>query len=61
MMLVSKEISDKRQSICNGCEHKTFWLNRCKKCGCLLSFKTKLMSAECPLGKWRSPMTSWGA
>ena len=60
-MIVDKAISKKRQEICNGCEYRKKLLNRCSVCGCFLSFKTKLLSAECPVGKWKSPMKSWGA
>lgn len=60
-MIVDKKISSHRQKICNSCENRKRWLNRCKLCGCLLTFKVKLLSAECPVGKWKSPMTSWGA
>lgn len=43
-----------RRKVCDACLEKgnTFGVDTCKKCGCVLSFKTKLTDAECPLGKW---------
>ena len=43
---------DKRMPICNVCEFKTGEF--CGKCGCLLEAKTRVMSEECPEGKWQS-------
>ena len=45
-----------RRKVCDACPEKgsTFGVDTCKKCGCVLSFKTKLTDAECPLGKWNN-------
>lgn len=29
----------------------------CNECGCSLAFKTRSLSTECPLGKWKALMT----
>lgn len=39
-----------RRTVCNQCPQQR--LGICLQCGCVLSFKTKLMQADCPLGKW---------
>lgn len=49
---VSEDISEKRMSICNSCEHLIALTSQCKKCGCFMNLKTKLPHAECPIGKW---------
>jgi hypothetical protein len=39
-----------RMDACNMCE---FYKNsRCTKCGCFMEVKVKLLSLECPIGKW---------
>lgn len=43
-------IVEDRLEICNNCEH--FKKNMCLKCGCILSFKTRLKHSNCPIGKW---------
>lgn len=45
-----ENLSKKRMDICNGCDYKRG--NRCGKCGCVLSFKTRSINAKCPVGKW---------
>jgi hypothetical protein len=52
MERVSDEIADKRMSICKQCPELINTTNQCKKCGCLMNFKTKLAIASCPLNKW---------
>lgn len=47
---VSKEIANKRMSVCNGCEFLK--LKFCEKCKCFMPAKTKLADAECPIKKW---------
>lgn len=46
-----KKRNDERMALCQACEHKTD-LGRCRKCGCVLSAKTKCDSCTCPIGKW---------
>jgi hypothetical protein len=46
----SEELSNKRYNICKTCSNFKFGF--CKKCGCLMVAKTKLLSATCPVDKW---------
>jgi hypothetical protein len=48
----SDEKSSERYSICNACPELIKLTKQCKKCGCIMSKKTKLELATCPLGKW---------
>jgi hypothetical protein len=43
---------EKRLDICRGCPELIKLTSQCKKCGCLMNFKTTLPHAECPIGKW---------
>jgi hypothetical protein len=47
----SKEIVNKRMSLCIGCE---FFLptKQCSKCLCFMPAKVHLSNADCPIGKW---------
>jgi hypothetical protein len=49
---VSKDTSDSRYSICQSCPELISLTKQCKKCGCFMAAKTKLLNAECPIGKW---------
>jgi hypothetical protein len=49
---VEEEIADQRLEICLGCPQLIKLTTQCKECGCIMSAKTKLPNAECPLGKW---------
>jgi phage regulator Rha-like protein len=49
---VANEVSDQRLNICKSCPELIKTINQCKKCGCLMNIKTKIATAECPLGKW---------
>jgi len=42
--------ADERMAICNACEFLKG--DRCDKCGCFMSIKTKMATAQCPIGKW---------
>jgi len=42
--------SERRLSICRGCEH--FNGTRCLKCGCFSALKVRLATEHCPIGKW---------
>ena len=44
--------SEKRYDICKSCPELINLTKQCKQCGCIMSLKTKLKSAACPLGKW---------
>jgi hypothetical protein len=39
-------------STCQSCEFFVKATHQCKKCGCFMDIKTKLLNAECPIGKW---------
>ena len=43
--------SEDRLSICKACPELGA-LNRCRQCGCFMNIKTRIYSAECPLGLW---------
>lgn len=45
-------IQEKRLGVCNSCEHFVKNTTKCKLCGCMISYKSLIMSAECPIGKW---------
>lgn len=45
-------LAEKRLSICQQCPELIKLTTQCKKCGCIMSLKTKLELATCPLGKW---------
>lgn len=46
------EIAKSRMDICEQCPELTGVTKQCKKCGCFMILKTKLINATCPLGKW---------
>lgn len=65
-----EEIAQHRMQICNECELLDVQGDGCmvpgtqpccneKKggCGCSLSLKTRALSSECPLGKWKAELT----
>jgi hypothetical protein len=55
--------SGTRMDICNSCEfhsknHKSIRPDaHCTNCGCTLAAKTKCLSCECPLSKWKAILT----
>ena len=46
-----QDVLDERWSLCSGCEFLTK-MNRCKKCGCFMKFKTRVAKMKCPVDKW---------
>lgn len=46
------EIAKLRMDVCKGCEYFIKLTHQCKKCGCIMNAKTKLLDAECPMSKW---------
>jgi hypothetical protein len=48
----SEEEAERRYSICKACPELISLTNQCKQCGCIMSAKTKLLKATCPLKKW---------
>jgi hypothetical protein len=49
---VGEQISGERLDICKACPELIKATNQCKQCGCIMTLKTKLPNASCPLGKW---------
>jgi len=47
-----EEDSAKRYEICKVCPELINLTKQCKQCGCIMTLKTKLQEAKCPLGKW---------
>ena len=65
-----EHISAERMRVCHGCELFDATGDGCLVpgtqpccnekmggCGCSLKFKTRSLSSECPLGKWKAEMT----
>lgn len=46
------EIAKQRLEICKQCPEYIRFTHQCKKCGCVMNVKTKLVDAVCPLHKW---------
>jgi hypothetical protein len=46
------ETSNERYEICKACPEFFKPTHQCKKCGCIMTAKTKLEAAKCPIGKW---------
>lgn len=42
----------RRYDICKSCPELIDLTKQCKQCGCIMSLKTKLQHAACPLQKW---------
>ena len=49
---VSVEEQERRLGICQGCEFFKPRSQSCQKCGCFMRLKSKLRTANCPIGKW---------
>jgi hypothetical protein len=52
MVFVNEEERRRRLEICGACDQYRVKFRQCKKCGCLMPFKTKLQNSTCPLQKW---------
>lgn len=50
--LASDDVQKDRINICNSCEFLFTPTRNCKKCGCFVDAKTKLLSENCPINKW---------
>lgn len=48
----TEEKAELRYDICKSCPELIKLTSQCKKCGCIMSLKTKLEMASCPIGKW---------
>jgi hypothetical protein len=55
-----EDVAKHRMEVCDACTSKgTKCVMRgtapcCDECGCSLAFKTRSLSSECPLGKWKA-------
>lgn len=47
-----ESLANERYSICQACPELIKLTKQCKKCGCFMAAKTKLLDATCPIGKW---------
>jgi len=50
--LSGDEIELHRFSICEACPSLIKATKQCKECGCFMKLKVKILSAQCPIGKW---------
>jgi len=50
--LVDNDTETYRLKLCKNCEFYTEQHSRCKKCGCFMQVKIKILVAKCPIGKW---------
>ena len=60
-MLARKELAQQRYEICKGCSEFRQITKQCRICNCFMFLKTKIISSECPINKWKSPTNSWSA
>lgn len=55
-IIESEKTTQDRRAICQNCEHRKeqtiTTVEYCGKCGCIISAKTKIKNAKCPIGKW---------
>jgi len=51
-LIEDQSIIDARYKTCLSCEHLINLTKQCSKCGCVMTLKTKLANAACPIGKW---------
>lgn len=49
---VSEDERERRMSICRGCADYAARRQRCRRCGCVVRFKTLLETEHCPIGNW---------
>lgn len=48
----SLKLSQERMPICESCLELFEPTKTCKKCGCFVVLKTKIVGEKCPLNKW---------
>ena len=51
---VSEDVQRSRYDICQGCDKFIKLTHQCKECGCIMTMKTQLAAASCPLNKWQA-------
>lgn len=49
---IAAATAEQRLTICKSCEKFILPTNQCRECGCIMTMKTKLTNASCPLAKW---------
>lgn len=49
---VIEEEFNRRMAICRECPFFRAKTETCKKCGCFMKLKTKILKAHCPIHKW---------
>lgn len=49
-VFVTEDECERRLGICQSCEF--FTGKTCRKCGCVVVFKTRLNTEHCPIRKW---------
>jgi len=49
---VSDKAQERRMEICRACPFFIKITTQCSKCACIMTQKTKLADASCPIGKW---------
>ena len=48
----SEEVANQRYQTCKSCPQFIHATKQCKKCGCFMVVKTKMITATCPLKMW---------
>ena len=51
-LILTPDEKNARMDICNSCEFLFKPTSTCKKCGCFMTTKTAIASANCPINKW---------
>jgi hypothetical protein len=49
---VAADVAQTRYGICLSCDRLINATKQCRECGCIMTMKTKISAATCPLGKW---------
>ena len=49
---VSDEEKTRRMEICRACDQFKADTQRCMKCGCFMTYKSRLSAGKCSIGKW---------
>jgi len=51
-MRLLAENKEERLAVCKDCPFYNAERNKCKKCGCNMTFKTMYAGSKCPIDKW---------
>ncbi len=54
MKRVPSQVAIDRLTICQSCEFFRSSIKQCTQCGCIMTQKTKLADASCPVHKWNA-------